>query len=93
MWVVQGLFNETHAQQYQTFWNFSTNMTYFETPSQITYQWFSLPEMLIVKDSFPHFIEAQFYYTNDSIRVASNDLWQFSVESICGDRLSLNGTF
>ncbi|CAF4097323.1 unnamed protein product, partial [Rotaria sp. Silwood1] len=48
MQVVQRNFNETHAQQYQTFWNYSTNMTHFESPTQLIYVWYSLPGMLIV---------------------------------------------
>jgi hypothetical protein len=91
--IVQRTFNETPAQQYQTFWNYSTNMTYIETPTQIFYYWYSLPGMLIVKESFPHFIEAQFYYTPGSTRNTSNDTWQIWLESICGQSLYLYGTY
>ncbi|CAF1283442.1 unnamed protein product [Rotaria sp. Silwood1] len=93
MQVVQRNFNETHAQQYQTFWNYSTNMTHFESPTQLIYVWYSLPGMHIVKESFPHFIEAQFYYTTGSPRVPSNDTWQIHLQSICGEFLYLFGTF
>ncbi|CAF0766165.1 unnamed protein product [Rotaria sordida] len=91
--VVQRNFNETHAQRYQTFWNYSTNMTYIENPTQIIYKWYSLPDMHIVAPSFPHFIETQFYYTTGSVRITSNDTWQIWIESICGDPLYLFGTF
>ena len=90
---VQRTHNETHAQQYQTFWNSSTNMTYIETPTQIIYVWYSLPGMHIVKESFPHFIEAQFFYTTGATRIPSSDTWQIWLQSICGDLLYLAGTF
>ena len=81
--IVQRTFNETHAQQYQTFWNDSTNMTHIQTPTEIIYTWYSLSGMLIVKESFPHFIEAQYYYTAGSVRNTSADTWQVWVQSIC----------
>ncbi|CAF4175010.1 unnamed protein product [Rotaria sp. Silwood2] len=91
--VVQRSFNETHAQQYQTFWNYSTNMTYIQTPTELIYKWFSLPGMDIVAASFPHFIEAQYFYTTGSSRITANDTWQIWLQSICGELLYLSGTF
>lgn len=91
--VVQRQFNETHAQQYQTFWNQSTNMTYSQTATEIKYTWYSLPGMLIVAASFPHFVEAQFYYTTGSVRATSNDTWQIWLESICGEQKYISGTY
>ena len=90
---VQRNYNETHANQVQTFWNSSTNMTYAVNPSQIIYQWFTLPGMHIVQNSFPHFINVQFYYTPGSTRVTSNDTWAMSATAICGEQLSFSGTF
>ncbi|CAF1291224.1 unnamed protein product [Adineta ricciae] len=90
---VQRTFNETHAQQYQTFWNHSTNMTYVENPTEIIYTWFSLPGMYIVKESFPHFIEAQFYYTANASRILGNDTWEIWVQFINGRHFHLSGTF
>lgn len=72
--IVQRSLNETRAQQYQTFWNQSPNMTYIETPTQLIYYWYILPDMLIVNGSFPHFIESQYYYTSGSIRATLNDI-------------------
>lgn len=91
--IVQRSFNETHAQQYQTFWNDSTNMTYIQTRTEIIYTWYSLPGMLIVKESFPHFIETQFYYTAGSVRNTSADTWQMWAQSICEDSLYMTGNF
>jgi hypothetical protein len=68
-------------------------MTYLETPTEIIYTWYSLPGMLIVKESFPHFVEAQFYYTTGSSRNTSDDTWQIWLQSICEDFLYLSGTF
>lgn len=91
--IVQRTFNETFASQYQTFWNQSTNMTYIETPTQLIYFWYSLPGMDIVKESFPHFIEAQYYYTSGSVRNTTADTWQIWLEFINGITLYYNGTF
>lgn len=91
--IVQRNYNETHAQQYQTFWNASTNMTYVVNPSQIIYRWFTLPGMHIVQNSFPHFIDVQFFYTPGSTRVTSNDTWAMSATTICGEQLSFSGTY
>jgi hypothetical protein len=49
--------------------------------------------MIIADGSFPHFIEVQFYYTTGSVRITGNDIWQIWLESICGYRLYLSGTF
>jgi hypothetical protein len=69
-------------------------MTYKETSTQIIYKWYSLPRMHIVNDGFPHFIEAQFYYTNGRrTRITRNDMWQVSLQSIRGDLQYLSGTF
>ena len=91
--MVQRIFNETHAQQYQTFWNDSTNMTYLVTPTEIIYTCYSLPGMLIVQESFPHFIEAEYYYTAGSLRNTSAGTWQVWLTSICNDSLYLTDTF
>jgi hypothetical protein len=91
--IVQRMFNETNAQQYQTFWNYTTTMAYTQTPTQLTYFWSSVPGMIIADGSFPHFIEVQFYYTTGSVRITGNDIWQIWLESICGYRLYLSGTF
>jgi len=91
--VVQRTFNETPAQQYETFWNYSTNMTYVQNPTQIIYTWYSLPGMYIAQASFPNFIEAQFYYTNGSPRLPSGDTWQIWLQSICGDIQYFFGTY
>ncbi|CAF1291313.1 unnamed protein product [Adineta ricciae] len=80
-------------QQYQTFWNQSTNMTYVENPTEIIYTWFSLPGMYIVKESFPHFVEAQFYYTANASRILGNDTWEIWVQFINGQPFHLSGTF
>ncbi len=48
--IVQRTFHETHARQYQSFWDDSTNMTFIETSTQIIYIWYSLPGMHIDKD-------------------------------------------
>ncbi|CAF4832974.1 unnamed protein product, partial [Rotaria socialis] len=91
--VVQRGRNETNAQQYQTFWNSSTNMTFVQTLTEIIYIWYSLPGMYIVEASFPHFVEAQFYYTSGSTRVTSNDTWQIWAQSSCRELIYLSGTF
>ncbi|CAF1472300.1 unnamed protein product [Rotaria magnacalcarata] len=91
--VVQRGHNETNAQQYQTFWNSSTNMTFVQTLTEIIYTWYSLPGMYIVEASFPHFVEAQFYYTSGSTRVTSNDTWQIWAQSSCREFIYLYGTF
>jgi hypothetical protein len=91
--IVQRTYDEIHAKQYQTFWNDPTNMTYNETPTQIIYNWYSLPGMHIVKESFPHFVETQFYYRSGSKRIVLDDTWQASLRSICGTLLNLSGTF
>lgn len=90
---VQRMFNETHAQQYQTFWNRSTNMTYVENPTEIIYTWVSLPGMYIVKESFPNFVEAQFYYTANASRILGNDTWEIWAQFIGGQFFHLSGTF
>jgi hypothetical protein len=91
--IVHRSSEETHAAQHKTFWNHSTNMTYIETPTQIIYIWYSLPNKHIVKKSFPHFTEAQFNYEGDSIRITYSDTWQVLARSVCGDILNLSGTF
>ncbi len=91
--IVQRRYNEIHAKQYQTFWHDSTNMMYIETPTQIIYNWYSFPGMHIIKDSFPHFVETQFYYRSGSKRIVHDDTWQVSLRSICGTLLNLSGTF
>lgn len=91
--IIQRTSNETFAQQYQTFWNQSTNMTYTETPTQLTYLYYSMPGMYIVKESFPHFVEAQFFYTPGSVRNTSGDTWQISLEYINGERRYFTGIF
>jgi hypothetical protein len=91
--IVQRTYKETHVQQYRTFWNDSTDMTYIEAPTELIYMWYSLPGMHIVEESFPHFIEAQFYYTTSSARVTSGDTWQVWLQSLCDDLLYLYGTF
>ncbi|UJR20224.1 hypothetical protein I4U23_023355 [Adineta vaga] len=78
--IVQRTFNETHAQQYQTFWNYSTNMTFVENPTQIIYTWYSLPE-------------AQFYYTPNSSRILGNDTYEIWAQSIYGDFFHVSGSF
>lgn len=93
IFIIQRAYNETHAQQYQTFWNQSTNMTYTTTPTQLTYLWYSLPGMEIGKESFPHFVEAQYFYTSGSVRNTSGDTWQMWLKSIQGGTLYLDGTF
>jgi hypothetical protein len=82
--TVQRTFNETYAQQYQTFWNSSTTMIYLTTSTELIYYWDSLPDMLIVQGSFPNFMKAQFYYTFGSTRNASGDTWEIWFESIYG---------
>jgi hypothetical protein len=91
--VIQRTYNETHAQQYQTFWNNTTNMTYTQTLTQITYTWTLVSGMIIDQASFPNFIEAQYYYTAGAARVTSNDTWRISLRSNCGDKLYLSGTY
>jgi len=91
--IVQRTLNETYAQQYQTFWNYSTNMTYSQTPTQLIYYWYSIPGMIIVKESFPNFINAQVYYTPGSVRNTSNDTWDIWLQSTCGQELYLHGTY
>lgn len=91
--IVQRNYNETHAQQYQTFWNHSTNMTYTVTPSEITYQWFSWFHMYIVANSFPHFVRVEYYYTPGFTRVTSNDTWLLSATTICNETKTYSGTF
>lgn len=91
--TIQRTSNETHAQQYQTFWNGSTNMTYSQTPTQLTYFWNSIPGMHIVKESFPNFVETQFFYTPGSVRNTSGDTWQMWLQSICGEIRYFSGTY
>ena len=91
--TIQRTSNETHAQQYQTFWNGSTNMTYLQTSTQLTYFWNSIPGMHIVKESFPNFVEAQFFYTPGSVRNTSGDTWQMWLQSICGEIRYFSGTY
>ena len=91
--VVQRVYNETPAQHYQSFWNSSINITFVQNPSEIIYTWFSLPDMVIVRESFPNFIEAQFYYTSGSTRVTGNDVWLMSARTICEEQLYFTGTF
>jgi hypothetical protein len=68
-------------------------MTYIVTPTQLIYEWHSLPGTLIVQESFPHFFEAQYYYTSDSGRSTSGDTWQIWFESVCGQMKYLYGTY
>jgi hypothetical protein len=68
-------------------------MTYIVTPTELIYYWYSLPGMLIVKESFPHFIEAQYYYTPGSGRNTTGDTWQIWLQSICGDTRYFYGTY
>ena len=91
--IVQRNNNETFAQQYQTFWNQSTNMTYSVTPSAIIFQWFSWNHMYIVWNSFPHFIRTEYYYTPGLTRVTSSDTWTMTATTICGESLVYSGTF
>lgn len=91
--IAQRNYNETHAQQYQTFWNQSTNATYTVTPSQIIYEWFSSFHMYIVSNSFPHFVRVEYYYTPGSTRLTSNDTWTMSATTTCGGSITYSGTF
>jgi hypothetical protein len=91
--VVQPSFNITHTQQSHSFGNFTLNITDTQTLSEIIYHWLLLPGVIIVRERFPHFIEAQFAYTNGSTWTSSNDMWHVAIESIYGERLSFNGTF
>jgi hypothetical protein len=91
--TVQRRFDETHSQQYQSFWDDSTNMTFIETPTKIIYIWYSLPGMHIHKDGYPYSTDAQYYYMNGAARITQKDKWQVSLQSICGSLLKLFGTF
>ena len=91
--IVQRNYNETYGNQHETFWNFSTNTTYIQNPSDITFKWFSLPHRDIVRESFPHFVDAQFYHGSNSTRVTSHDTWEMSAQTICRERLYFRGTF
>ncbi|CAF3909010.1 unnamed protein product [Rotaria magnacalcarata] len=91
--VVQRNYNETPAQQYETFWNSSTNMGYVQNPAQIIYTWSSVPGMLIAAASFPNFVEAQYYYTSGAARLTSSDTWLIFIQSICGDTMYLFGSY
>ncbi|CAF3728734.1 unnamed protein product [Rotaria socialis] len=91
--VVQRNYNETPAQQYQTFWNYSTNMGYVQNPTQIIYTWSSVPGMIIAAASFPNFVEAKYYYTSGAARLTSSDTWQIFIQSICADTMYLFGNY
>ncbi|CAF1428735.1 unnamed protein product [Adineta ricciae] len=86
-------YNETYAQQYQTYWNSSTDMTHVQKPFNLTYHWFSISNMYITRETFPNFIEAQFYYSSNSIRVTNNGTWEMSAQTISGELLHFRGTF
>jgi hypothetical protein len=60
--VVQRTVNATYANQYQTFWNLTTNQTYIETNSQIIYTWTLLNGQIIQDIGFPYFVEGQYFY-------------------------------
>ena len=91
--LIQRSVNAKHRQEYHSFSNSSINITIVETPSHLTYRWSSLPGKLIVKESFPHFVAAEFTLTYGAARTGKKDLWQVSMQSIDDDRLSFNGTF
>jgi hypothetical protein len=57
-------------------------MTYVTSPTQLIYYWYSLPDILIVQESFPNFVEAQYYYTPGSGRNTTGDTWQIWLQSI-----------
>jgi hypothetical protein len=91
--VVQRKFNETFYQQHQTFWTSSTNATYSVNSTKLIYKWYSLPGQLIVQQSFPNYVEAQYYYTSSSLRTTGNDTWNMWLQSIYGETLHFNGTY
>ncbi|CAF1425610.1 unnamed protein product [Adineta steineri] len=90
---VQRTYNETYAQQHQSFSNQLINMTYIETSTQIIYIWYSLSGMHIANETFPHFVEAHFYSKNVSIRDRSSDTWEIWFQTVCGDLQNISGTF
>jgi hypothetical protein len=60
--VAQRTVNATYANQYQTFWNLTTNQTYIETNSQIICTWTLLNGQIIQDIGFPYFVEGQYFY-------------------------------
>lgn len=90
--VVQRTVNATYANQYQTFWNLTTNQTYVETASQIIYTWTLIPKQYIQDIGFPYFVEAQ-YSLSGVNQTTSLDTYSATFTSICGDTISQSGTF
>lgn len=90
---VERSLNVTHAQQYQTFWNLTTNMTYSLSTPFITYQWSLLPFNIIDILSFPNFVEVQYFYTPGMIRPTTNDSWIVDATSIDNERYFNTGGF
>ena len=90
--VVQRTVNASYANQYQTFWNLTTNQTYIETSTQIIYTWTLLNGQLIAGIGFPYFVEGQYTLPNVN-QTTSLDTYSATLTSVCGYTITHNGTF
>jgi hypothetical protein len=90
--VVQRTVNATYANQYQTFWNLTTDQSYIQTNSQIIYTWTLLNGQIITDIGFPYYVEGQFTLTNTN-QTTSLDTYSATFTSVCGLVISQSGTF
>ncbi|CAF1017375.1 unnamed protein product [Adineta steineri] len=92
--MVQRNYNETYAQQYQTFWSGVTTMSVVQNTSNIIFTWYSLLGQIVDIHGFPYHTEGQFYHEADgSARNTTNDTWFMTVQSTCGSIATYSGTF
>jgi hypothetical protein len=90
--VVQRTVNASYANQYQTFWNLTTNQTYIQTNTQIIYTWTLLNGQIISGTGFPYYVEGQ--YNLAGVNQTTNlDTYSATLTSVCGYTISQNGTF
>lgn len=90
--IVQRTVNATYANQYETFWNLTTNQTYIETNTQIIYTWTMLSGQTIQGIGFPYFVEGQYTLPNIN-QTTSLDTYSATFTSVCGDTITHSGTF
>ncbi len=90
--VVQRTVNASYANQYQTFWNLTTNQTYIQTNTQIIYTWALLNGQIINGIGFPYYVEGQYNLPNVN-QTTNLDTYSVILTSVCGYTISQNGTF
>ena len=90
--VVQKTVNATYGNQYQTFWNLTTNQTYTETGTQIIFTWTLLNSQIINGIGFPYFVEGQYFLIGIN-QTTSLDTYSATLTSVCGNTISQSGTF